>query len=228
MARSTDNLLEVLEGYDLERIPLEVRFLNQALVAATDIDNHECIGKLIKMGATNIDECIQLAKEKGTINAAAMLILSKVGLTGDKTMLRCCFFYASLSPEFAALSVPNETINFKMRQAVESGEVSTIYPLEIAQQNGHYLVARRLLLLTRINKSDGSVDWSNLHLVNTLDNYLIKGIYNWVRVLDLSSNKLKCIPAEIEILTEVSIIHISVTAFCSFAHLSQKRDSCLP
>jgi hypothetical protein len=84
---ATDNLLQVLEGYDLERIPLEVQFLNQALVAATDIDNHECIGKLIKMGATNIDECIQLAKEKVKINAAAMLILSKVGLTGDKTML---------------------------------------------------------------------------------------------------------------------------------------------
>jgi CHASE1-domain containing sensor protein len=114
-----------------------------------------------------------------------------------------------LSPEFAALSmsVTNEKNNFKMRQAVESGEVSTTYPLEIAQQNGHHLVARRLLLLTRINKSNGSVNWSNLHLVNTLDNYLINGLYNWVRVLDLSSNKLKCIPAEIEILTEVSIIH---------------------
>ena len=214
---ATDNLLQVLQGYDLERIPLEVRFLNQALVAATDFDNHECIGKLIKMGATDItkiDECIQLAKEKGKINAAAMLILSKIGLTGDKMMLHIIFGDATSSPEFAALGETSEKINLKMKQAIKSGEVSTVYPLEVAQQNGHHSVARRLLLLTRINKSDGSVNWSNLHLVSTLDNYLIKGMYNWVRVLDLSSNKLKFIPAEIEILTEVSVIHNS-SVFCT-------------
>ena len=215
---ATDNLLQVLEGYDLERIPLEERFLNQAMVAATDLDNHECIGKLIKMGATDItkiDECIQLAKEKGKINAATMLILSKIGLTGDKVMLHNIIFGdATSSLEFTALGVTNEEINLKMKQAVESGEVSTVYPLEVAQQNGHHSVVRRLLLLTRINKSDGSVKWSNLHLVSTLDNYLIKGMYNWVRVLDLSSNKLKCIPAEIEILTEVSVMH-NPSVFCA-------------
>ena len=211
MKMATDNLLQVLEGYELKRIPLEALFLNQALVAATDLDNHECIGKLIKMGATNvinIDECIQLAKEKGKINAAAMLILLKASLTGDKMMLHI-FGDASLSPEFAALGVMNE-INLKIRQAIESGEVSTIYPLEVAQQNGHHLVAHRLLLLTGINKSDGSINWSNLHLYNTLDNYLIKEMCNWVRVLDLSSNKLKRIPTEIEILTEVSLCLVSV------------------
>lgn len=211
---ATDNILQVLEGYELERIPLEARFLRQALVAATNLDNHECIGKLIKMmgatNVTNIDECIQLAKEKGKINAVAMLILSKAGVTGDKTILRIFGDTSdSLSPEFAALDSVTKCneINLKMRQAVESGKVSTIYPLEVAQRNGHHLVVRQLLLLTRINRSDGYVNWSNLHLVNTLDNYLIKGIsrYNWVRVLDLSSNKLKCIPAEIEMLTEVSL-----------------------
>ena len=70
---ATDNLLQVLQGYDLERIPLEVRFLNQALVAATDFDNHECIGKLIKMGATDItkiDECIQLHGEREKLTKA--------------------------------------------------------------------------------------------------------------------------------------------------------------
>ena len=141
---ATDNLLQVLEGYDLERIPLEERFLNQALVAATDLDNHECIGKLIKMGATDItkiDECIQLAKEKGKINAATMLFLSKIGLTGDK-IFNIIFGDATSSLEFTALGVTNEEINLKMKQAVESGEVSTVYPLEIAQQNGHPSVVR--------------------------------------------------------------------------------------
>ena len=54
---ANDNLQQVLEGYEQERIQLGVKFLKQALVAATLNDNHECIGKLIKMGATNTDEC---------------------------------------------------------------------------------------------------------------------------------------------------------------------------
>ena len=202
---ATDNLLQVLESYEYERIPLEAPFLSQALVAATDRDNHECIGKLIKMGATNlinIDECIQLAKGKGQINAMTMLILLKAALTGDKTMLHI-FGDVTLNQEFVALGLTSE-IGLKMNQAVESGEVSTIYPLKIAQQNGHHLVVHRLLLLTQINKSNGLINWSNLHLVGVLDNYLIKRMCNWVRVLDLSSNKLRSIPAEIEVLTEVS------------------------
>ena len=204
---ATDNLLQVLEGYEQERIQLGVTFLNQALVAATLNDNHECIGKLIKMGATNIDECIQLVKEKGQINAIAILIMLKAALSGDRSMLYV-FSDASLNSEFAALSLTSE-IKLKMNQAVASGVVSTIPPLEVAQQTGHHSVVHELLLLTRSYKSNGSVNWSGLHLVS-VDKYLIKKLCNWVTKLNLSSNKLKSIPADIEILIKVSQLAIQV------------------
>ena len=40
------------------------------------------------MGATNIDECIQLGKEKGVTNAIAMLLLMRAALTGDDSFLK--------------------------------------------------------------------------------------------------------------------------------------------
>ena len=200
---ATDNLRQVLEGYEQERIQLGVTFLNQAMVAATLNDNHECIGKLIKMGAKNIDECIQLAKEKGVINATAMLILLKAALTGDKTLL---YVFqtgnASLTPEFATLNITCK-VNSRIARAVKSGVVSTIHPLEVAQQSGQHSIVHGLLLLTRINKVIGSINWSNLQLVS-VDRCLVHQMCNWVTTLELSSNKLRSIPAEIEILTKVS------------------------
>ena len=197
---ATDNLLQVLEGYEQERIQLGLTFLNQALVAATLNDNHECIGKLIKMGATNMDECIELAKEKGQVNATAMLIMLKAGLTGDRTMLHV-FGDASLNPEFASLSLTSE-FNSKMNRAIERRVISTVHPLEVAQRTGHHSVVYELLLLTRIEKSSGSVDWSSLHLVS-IDRYLIKKICDWITKLNLASNRLKSIPAEIKMLVKV-------------------------
>ena len=202
---ATDNLRQVLEGYEQERIQLRVTFLNQALVAATLNDNHECIGKLIKMGAKNIDECIQLAKEKGVINATAMLILLKAALTGDKTLLHVFQTgYASLTPEFAGLNLTHK-VNSQIARVVRNRMISTIHALEVAQQSGQHSVVHELLLLTRTNKAIGSLNWSNLHLVS-IDKCLInKMSTDWVTTLNLSSNKLRSIPAEIEILTEVGI-----------------------
>ena len=214
---ATDNLLQVLEGYEQERIQLGVTFLNQALVAATLNDNHACIGKLIKMGATNIDECIQLAKEKGQINATAMLILLKAALTGDRTMLHI-FGDASLNPEFASLSLTSE-FNSKMNRAVERRAISTVHPLEVAQQTGQHSVVYELLLLTRIKKSSGSVDWSSLHLVS-IDKYLIEKMCNWVTRLNLASNRLKSIPAEIEMLVKVSQLSVSVGMHGNFVDIT--------
>ena len=82
-----DNLREVLESYERERIDLGETFMKQCLVAATLTDNHECIGKLVKMGAKNIDECLTLAKEEELTNATTMLMLMKAALTGDKLHL---------------------------------------------------------------------------------------------------------------------------------------------
>ena len=192
---ATDNLWQVLEGYEQERIQLGVNFLNQALVAATLNDNLECIGKLIKMGAKSIDECIQLATEKKVKNATAVLLLQKAALTGDKSL----FTNPSSSPEFHDVTY---LVKLRIFELVLRGRMSTVDPLEVAQQTGQHLVRRKLLMMTGVNELDGHVNWSNLHITN-LDKQLLETMYSWLRRFNLSSNKLRRIPVEIKMLSEV-------------------------
>ena len=196
----TDNLHQVLESYEQERIQLEESFLNQALVAATLNDNHECIGKLIKMGARNIDECIQLAKETDLVKAKAILSLAKAALTGEKALLGHSESHSSLDLELNVSGVLTDEV----AKVVLSGEISTLIPLELAQQSGQHSMRREILMLTQINKCKGLVDWSKLKLVS-LDVQLLGYMQEWLREFKLSSNMLRSVPAEFKMLREVSI-----------------------
>ena len=201
---ANDNLQLVLEGYEQERIQLGIKFLNQALVAATLNDNHECIGKLIKMGATNFDECIQLGTKKGVTNALAMLLLMRAALTGDDSFLK-----RLINPSLSAntlhelsnnseFSIPRQVI-----MIVSDGRLSTIDALEVAQRSGQHSVHRKLMMLTHVNMGAGSVDWSKLNLIH-MDMRLFEAC-TWLTDLDLSANKLSCIPSEIGMLNKVRL-----------------------
>ena len=202
MATESDNLQQVLDGYVKEHIHLEVSFLNQALEAATINDNHECIGKLIVMGATNIDECLELAMNKGIMMSAAVLLLLKGALIGEKTALYSIvnkFAY----PEFASLNVSDLTSMDvdKAKEAVLSGEISIKVPLNVTQQNGQHSIQRELLMMI-VSKEKGIANWSKLNLMN-LDTQLCKAMGGWLRIFNISSNKLRSIPREFKMLTEV-------------------------
>lgn len=199
-----DNLLQVLDGYEHERIELGVNFLNQALVAATLNDNHECIGKLIKMGAKNISECLQMASEKGIIKATAILLLMKAAVTGDRAIV-CGIVNTSLcSPEIAMVYQLTSKVysESQVKEVMLNGRLSTLAPLEVAQQNGQHSVQRELLMLTQVNKHEGCVNWSKLNLM-TLDVQLLRRMCGWLKTFNLSSNNLKCVPEELKVLSKV-------------------------
>ena len=198
---AADNLQQVLDGYEQERIPLGGTFLNQALVAATLNDNQECLGRLVKMGARNIDECILVAEEKGVVKCTSMLLLLKSALTGDKTLL-CSVLSNSTAPEHGtALRISNIPL---IAETINSGKLSTIDSLKIAQQKGHHSVWRQLLMLTKVERIDGTVDWSRLQLMS-MDPWLIVTMSSWLVKINLSSNMLKSLPPEIERLSKVSV-----------------------
>ena len=186
-----------------------VGFLNQALVAATLNDNHLCIAKLIKMGATNIDECIQLAKEKRMIKARVMLLLMKAALTGDKTILNNLTHghmmeFGEKYPSSGFLNV-KELHEIQFIQVVDEDKVSTLFPLEIAAQCGQHALHRRFLMLTRIDKEMKSIDWSQLCLssLDVQQSLSATTISSWVKEFNLSSNRLSLVPPEFKSLCEV-------------------------
>ena len=198
-----DNLLQVLEGYERTRIEIGGTFMKQCLEAATLSDNPQCVGKLVKMGAKNIDECLALAEKKGIVNSAtAMLLLMKAALTGDKTLLPLnpSFVRAASEQEITSCSQLSEHVT----QAVCSGKISTTDALAVAQRTGQHAVKRDLLLSTNVNKESGIVVWSKLRLF-ALDVQLLQSLCDWLRKLDLSANMLTRVPEEVHLLSKVSL-----------------------
>ena len=196
-----DNLLQVLEGYEKARIEIGETFMKQSLEAATLSDNHECIGKLVQMGAKNIDECLALAKKNGIINAAtAMLLLMKAASIGDKTLLSLRAASSSMEEEVTGCA------NKHVTEAIRSGKMSTNYALEVAQRAGQHVVKRELLLSTKVDKANGIVNWSKLRLLS-LDKQLLCSVCDWLTwKLDLSANVLTRLPEEVNLLSKVSLL----------------------
>ena len=200
-----DNLRQVLQSYEQEGLHLDVKFLNQALEAATLNDNHKCIGKLITLGATNIDECIKLGKEKRVADTLAMLLLMKAALTGDERFLNGLvnrLFPAQTFQEF-----PDHEFGFDLycRVVHQMQYSSTIDALEVAKWHGQHSIHRKLMMLT--SRRDNG--WSKLNL--TYVDVRILEMCTWLTKLDLSTNLLSSLPLNIGILSNVSpfnLLHI--------------------
>ena len=204
MKMANDNLQQVLEGYERERIELDVKFLNQALIAATLNNNHECIGRLIKMGATNIDECTQLAKEKEVDHPVLiMLLLMKAALTGDETFLKLLVNPADVVQELPHSDPLEHVLLRNLRKYIctnvkHCSRSSTNDVLEVAQRCGQYSVHCRLMILA-CNRTTG---WRKLNL--TYVDARVLEVCNWITDLDLSANKLSSLPSNVGTLCMVS------------------------
>ena len=66
---------------------LEDQCLDRALRAAVRNDNHFNVGKLMVKGATNAEECLEMAKNDKKHYARAMLLLIKAARENDKDLI---------------------------------------------------------------------------------------------------------------------------------------------
>ena len=187
-----DKLTELLcHGVD----QLEPDCLNRALVAATHNDNHFNIGKLIVNGATNREDCLEIAIVEKKPHSRAMLLLVRAGDYGNKDIVKKLFGdptanASGLSPrEFSDDQFPD------VQRAVLSGKVSTVVPIEIARRNGNRAVREELLIRTDVNQEEGSVFWHDLRLLS-LDISWLRSI-SWVKRFRLARNGFKSLPPEI-------------------------------
>ena len=188
-----ERLTELLKKYPADQ--LEPDCYTRALTAATHNDDPHSIVKLIVKGATNMEECMDIAIREGKPHSRAMLLLVKAAITGNKSIVQKLFGDAvsnssSLDPrEF------NDDQFAEVQQAVLSGKVSTVAPIEIACRNGNNQVREELLLKTDVNQEEGSVFWYGLRLLS-LDISWLRRI-SWVKRLRLARNGFKSLPREI-------------------------------
>ena len=170
-----------------------MHYLNRALKAAVRNDNHLNIGKLVVKGSTNITECLRYAKDKRKPRARAMLLLIKAAQTGDIAIIQQVFGEhtpgVKEGPEF------DDGGSREVQEAVLSGDISTVVPIEIARRNQHHNVREELLFRTDVNKEEGYVYWHGLRLLKLEISWFSR--ITWVKKLRLARNGLKGLPPEI-------------------------------
>ena len=183
-----DNLTALLQ---VNTEQLEPNCLNRALVAAVRNDNHFNVGKLIVKGASNIDECVKIAKEEHKPHARAILLLVRASIEGKRDLILKLF--GEPAPGLDTRDFQDDGF-LDVQKAVLSGKVSTVVPIEMARQNGHTPVREELLFKTDVNEEEGTVYWYGLRLLELDVSWLRK--IHWVKRLRLACNGFKTLPSE--------------------------------
>ena len=169
---------------------LEPNCLDRAMMVATQNDNHFNIGKLVVKGAKNMEECLEYSQQNNKPHVRAMLMLIKEASTGNKAIVQKLFGEtvdkADNSRDFSDAGFSD------VQEAVLSGKVSTVVPIEIARRNQHVQIREELLLKTDVNQEEGYVYWHGLRLLNLEVPWLRR--INWVKRLRLARNGFKTLP----------------------------------
>ena len=186
-----EKLSELLQT---DRLNLEPNCLDRALIAATRNDSHCNIGTLIAKGASNLEECMEIAIIEQKPHSRAMLLLVKAAVTNNKSIIQKLFGDPVSNPSSLDPREFNDQKFIEVQQAVLSEDVSTVVPLEIASKYGSNQVREELLLKTGVNQKEGSVFWNDLQL-DSLNISWLKRI-SWVKRLRLARNGLKSLPQE--------------------------------
>ena len=189
MENNGDKLTELLKnGAD----NLEPGCLDRALMAAVKNDNHLYVGKLVVKGAKDLQACLMYAKDEKKPQARAMLLLIIAAQTGDKAIVQTLF--GEPAPDLQNKAEYEDEGFRQVQEAVLSGNISTVVPIEIARRNHQALVREELLLKTNVNQEEGYVYWHGLKLLHLDVGWLRK--IAWVKKLRLAQNGFKTLPPD--------------------------------
>ena len=196
---TTEKIKEVLtDTYGLTEIfcfnsdQLEPFCLNTALTAAVTDDNHYNVGKLIVMGADEIQKALKQSVDDKKPNARAMLLLVHAAMEGKQNLVLHLFGEPTAGADNCRDYIDDTFPD--VQKAVLGGKFSTVFPIEIARRYGHTAVIEELLLKTDVNQLEKSVHWNGLQLLVLDINWLHK--IHWVQNLQLARNGFKILPNE--------------------------------
>lgn len=188
--------------------------LNRALLAAVRNNNHVIVGKLVLVGARNMEEALTVAREEHKHHSRGMLLLGKAAQENDIALLRKLF--GEPSTEVGSEELYDDSGFKEVQGIVSRGEVMTIVPMEIARKSGNAGLREELLVHTDVNKKEGAVKWHGLRLLS-IEPTVMQRI-PWVKKLKLSRNALQSLPATIG-------VYLTKVRNCS-AHLSFHSPYC--
>ena len=202
-----DNLDALLK---MDRSRLNSDCYDKALKVAVENERHTNAGKLVLVGATNIEEAMKSAKR---LDTKLMLFMVKAVLEGDHQLITEIKNIRSNPPsrelDGTVTSHSEDTDHTRnpkyatlhseeMIKHITEGKLQTRVPIRLAiKQNKSPRVLVELLSITNINYDTGSVRWSDLSLTeldvkwirNLPKHFVIKQLnlsYNWLNSLPIS------------------------------------------
>ena len=172
---------------------LEKDCLNHALLAAVDGGNPANVGKLILRGATNIDEALSKSRKLKEHAVAAALLIIKAAMENDKILV-LKLYGENVQGQQTKIPLTAEDDLGKLQAAVSSSNFKTVIPIELSRRHNASAVREELLLRKDVDKSNGTVLWFGLRLMQLEISWLRK-IY-WVQTLKLARNEFTSVPPE--------------------------------
>jgi len=179
--------------------------LNKCLRAATLNDSATCIGMLVARGADDLDSCLHLAQREKKQYSCALLLLIQAACTGDTGVVRKLFGRQEEFGEITGHQYYLRDVSVEAQKVLRrGGVVLTTIPIEIALKHNNHQVRDLLLMKTNVEKEEGLVNWSNLHLHQLQLRWLEE--VRWVKYLLLAGNGFDSLPYCIDsYLTQVSM-----------------------
>ena len=129
--------------------------MENALVAAVRCSTVSNVGKLILRGASCIEEALRESRRLQRHAVTAFLLIMKAAKENGE----------DLQGLETKIQLTEDDDLSELQRFVCSETIKTVIPIEMSRRFDASAVREELLLKTNVNKENGTVDWSGLHLV---------------------------------------------------------------
>jgi len=174
---------------------LEDGCMNHALMMAVNTGSQKNAAKLIIRGATNIDKAIEKSHQLKRHAMTAALLFNKAAMKNDLTLIRKLFGENVDGLDTTLLLLNKDNDFSEIQRSVHDQTVKIMLPMEVARQFNAHSAREELLLRTKVDRENCSVQWVDLGLMNLENSWLHK--ISWLKNLNLSCNGLTSLPPEI-------------------------------
>ena len=181
---------------ELLKTPLELlddECINYSLLAAVESGNPNNTGKIILLGATNIDEALEKSRELQQHKVTAALLIFKAAMENDRNLV-LMLYDENIQGQETKISLTDEDNIDELRSAVRSYRVGTTQPIKISRRYNASAVEEELLVRKDVDINSGVVLWFDLYLTQLEISWLRK--INWVKYLRLSFNNFTFLPPD--------------------------------
>ena len=143
---------------------LEKGCLNHALLAAVESGNPANLGKLILRGATNVDVALVKSRNLQQHAVTAALLIIKAAMEDDRILV-LKLYGENVQGQQTKIPLTAKGNLKEFQAALSSKNFKTVIPIELSQRHNPSAVREELLLRKDIGKSNGTVLWFGLHLM---------------------------------------------------------------